>query len=390
MNTDEKTNYPNLLKSTFQQKFNQEPLIFSSPGRVNLIGEHTDYNMGFVLPAAINKNIFLAIQKTESQEIQLISYDYQESYSTTLDSIKPSGKLWPDYILGVVDQMQKRGAHFTGFNIIFGGNIPEGAGLSSSAALECASAFAFNHLFDLGFSKIELAKLSQSAENEFVGVKCGIMDQFASVFGKEENLIRLDCESLEFTYIPFRASNIKLVLFDTRVKHSLATSAYNKRREECEKAVSLINAHHPEISSLRYATEEMLLKFVKPFDEIAYQRSTYVVAEIKRLIDGCVELENDEIEKFGKRMFETHLGLKNLYGVSCDELDHLVDLVKGNPNVLGARMMGGGFGGCTINLIKTEAIESTIKEVSEGYKKLTGKDVETYIAEIGKGTCLLN
>ena len=383
------TAYAQELKSHFKNSFGQDPLLVRSPGRVNLIGEHTDYNMGFVLPAAINKSIYLAIQKRDDNQIHFSSYDYKDTYNTTLDNIVPSGKLWPDYILGVIEQFQKKGLTLSGFNLAFGGDIPEGAGLSSSAALECASGFALNELFGLGLQRIDIVKSAQAAENQFVGVKCGIMDQFASVFGKQQHLVRLDCESLEYTYIPFRAPDVKIVLFDTRVKHSLASSAYNERREQCEKGVALIAAHHPEVTSLRSATEEMLLQYVKPVAEIVYQRCTFIVAEIKRLLDGCIDLENNDLTAFGLKMFETHNGLQNLYEVSCPELDHLVDLVRGNEAVYGARMMGGGFGGCTINLVKTEAVETLVVEVTEGYKKLTGRDVMVYIAQIDEGTSVI-
>ena len=383
------TAYAQELKSYFKNTFGQDPILVRSPGRVNLIGEHTDYNMGFVLPAAINKSIYLAIQKRDDDQIHLSSYDYKDTFNTTLDNIVPSGKLWPDYILGVIEQLQKKGLQLGGFNLAFGGDIPEGAGLSSSAALECASGFAFNELFSLGLQRIDIAKTAQAAENQFVGVKCGIMDQFASVFGKQQHLVRLDCESLEYTYIPFRAIDVKIVLFDTRVKHSLASSAYNERREQCEKGVSLIAVQHPEVTSLRYATEEMLLEFVKPVDELVYQRCTFIVAEIKRLLDGCIDLENNDLNAFGSKMFKTHDGLQNLYEVSCPELDHLVALVRGNEAVYGARMMGGGFGGCTINLVKTEAVDALVAEVTEGYKKLTGRDVMVYIAQIDEGTSLI-
>jgi galactokinase len=388
-NTASLISYAQELKSHFESLYAQTPLLVRSPGRVNLIGEHTDYNMGFVLPAAINKSIYLAIQKREDDQVHLSSLDYKDTYSTTLSEIKPSGKLWPDYILGVIEQLQKQGFKLGGFNLAFGGDIPEGAGLSSSAALECASGFAFNELFNLGLERIDVVKNAQAAENQFVGVKCGIMDQFASVFGKKQHLVRLDCQTLEYTYIPFRAPDVKIVLFDTRVKHSLASSAYNERREQCEAGVALIAKHHPEVTSLRYATEDMLLTYVKPVDEIIYQRCTYIVAEIKRLLDGCIDLENNDLPAFGQKMFESHNGLQNLYEVSCPELDHLVDLVRNNENVYGARMMGGGFGGCTINLVKSDAIDALIDEVTIGYKKLTGRDVMAYIAQIDEGTSVI-
>lgn len=379
-------NYPTTIRIKFEQLFAQEALIIRSPGRINLIGEHTDYNMGFVLPAAINKSIYLGIHVRKDRIISLYSLDYQDDYQTNLDSIKRSGKLWPDYLLGVVEQIHKNYSLDHGFNIVFGGDIPPGAGLSSSAALECATAYALNSIFNLNIENMALVRLAQAAENEFVGVKCGIMDQFASMFGKKDYLIRLDCRSLEYAYVPFHADTLKIVLFDTRVKHSLASSAYNERREQCETGVKLIQDVHPEVLSLRDASEEMLLKFVKPVSEIVYNRCSFIVAEIQRLLNSCNDLENNNMQAFGKRMFETHAGLKDLYEVSCQELDLLVDLVKNHPDVIGARMMGGGFGGCTINLVKTEAVEALIKKVGDTYHAKTGTEMLAYVVEIGDGT----
>ncbi len=382
-------NYPTTIRIKFQQLFGQEALIIRSPGRINLIGEHTDYNMGFVLPAAINKSIYLGIHVRKDRIISLYSLDYQDDYQTNLDSIKRSGKLWPDYLLGVVEQIHKNYSLDHGFNIVFGGDIPPGAGLSSSAALECATAYALNSIFNLHIENMALVRLAQAAENEFVGVKCGIMDQFASMFGKKDYLIRLDCRSLEYAYVPFHADKLKIVLFDTRVKHSLASSAYNERREQCEIGVKLIQDVHPEVLSLRDASEEMLLKFVKPVSEIVYNRCSFIVAEIQRLLNSCNDLENNNMQAFGKRMFETHAGLKDLYEVSCQELNLLVDLVKNHPDVIGARMMGGGFGGCTINLVKTEAVEALIKKVGDTYHAKTGTEMLAYVVEIEDGTGVL-
>ncbi len=391
--TAEISDYPSSIRSKFRELFHQDPVVIRSPGRINLIGEHTDYNMGFVLPAAINKAIYLGIQKRDDQEIHLYSMDYDDAHQTTLTNLVRSGKLWPDYILGVVEQIKmhrmdkmRHGEIIKGFNVVFGGDIPPGAGLSSSAALECATAYALNELFGLGYEKMDTVRIAQAAENQFVGVQCGIMDQFASMFGKKGHLIRLDCESLEHAYIPFRADDIKIVLFDTRVKHSLASSAYNERREQCEEGVRLIRQARPELGSLRHATEEMLLNYVKPVNELVYRRCTYIVAEKERLLAGCADLENNDLPSFGKRMLETHAGLRDLYEVSCKELDILVDLVKDNPDVLGARMMGGGFGGCTINLVKTEAVADLTTQVSEMYKKETGVDLLVYEVGIEDGT----
>ena len=380
------TDYPKSIRNKFKELFGQNPLIVRSPGRINLIGEHLDYNMGFVLPAAINKAIWLGIQKREDQTICIHSIDYNDDFHTSIDAISPSGKLWPDYILGVVKQIQKIHKLSHGFSLVFGGDIPPGAGLSSSAALECAMGFALNELFELNYAKMDLVRIGQAAENEFVGVKCGIMDQFASVFGKKEHLIRLDCRSLEYVYVPFHLKDIKILLFDTRVKHSLADSAYNERREECEKGVSIIGKFHPEVKSLRDASQKMLDTYVKAEDEIVYRRCTYVVSEIKRLLNACEDLEKDDLISFGKRMFETHTGLKDLYEVSCAELDLLVDLVKDNPDVLGARMMGGGFGGCTINLVKAEASNDLIKKVTDAYLSKTRTEMLVYEVGIEDGT----
>lgn len=379
------------LKKIFVEKFGQDPLIVRSPGRVNLIGEHTDYNDGLVLPAAINKNVYLAINKNNTNKLRLYAVDLTDSFETTVDAIKKTDKLWPDYILGVIEQLQLNNYNIKeGVDIAFTGDIPQGAGLSSSAALECATAFALSTLFDLNLTKLDIALLSQAAENQFVGVNCGLMDQFASVFGKEQHLIKLDCADYSYEYIPFNTTDIKILLLDTQVKHSLASSAYNERREQCEEGVRLINQHETSVTSLRQASEEMLLKYVKPVDEIVYKRCSYVVAEISRLQLACEDLKKDDFAAFGKRMFETHEGLEKQYEVSCKELDLLVQLVRNNPYVLGARMMGGGFGGCTINLVKADKAEEVAHKVAAAYKEQTGIDIPYYIAEINSGTSIVN
>lgn len=377
------------IEQTFSTRYNSYPLVFCSPGRINLIGEHTDYNNGLVLPAAIDKYIILAIAARGDNEVHIFSQDYQDSYITSLSHIEISGKLWPDYIMGVIDQIKKLDKKIGGVNIVFGGNIPQGAGLSSSAAVECTTAYAFNDLFNLGFSSLELAKISQAAENEFVGVKCGLMDQFASTFGKENKLIKLDCETYEYEYVPFDTSDYSLILFDTQVKHSLASSAYNERRQQCEYGVQLIRKHHPEVTSLRQATFEMIDRFVKPVDKITYNRCEFIIQEIKRVEDSCNDLLAANYTQFGHRMFQTHEGLKNQYEVSCDELDFLVEFVKDYPEVLGARMMGGGFGGCTINLIENTAIDRISNSAAIAYEKAMGKQMKIYPVSIVDGTRLL-
>ncbi len=364
-------------------------MLVRAPGRVNLIGEHTDYNNGFVLPAAINKSIYLAVSKRKDDVIHLISLDLKDEYITNIKSFEHNDKHWTHYILGVVEQLQKQGFNVGGFNCVFSGDIPLGAGLSSSAALECGVAYALNQLFDFNIDRIDLVKLSQKAENEFVGVKSGIMDQFASMMGKKNQVIKLDCLTLEYEYSPLKMDGIEIVLFDSNVKHSLVTSEYNTRREQCEAGVKMIQQKYPQVKSLRDATIEMVDEIIKPQDELIYRRCKYVVGENIRLQMGTEDLRRNDVAAFGKKMFATHEGLSKDYEVSCKELDFLIDCVKDNPNVLGARMMGGGFGGCTINLVKEEAVEDLVKSVSEKYRAVMGKDTKVYIAKIEDGVSVV-
>ena len=373
----------------FKSSFGESPLVVRSPGRVNLLGEHTDYNNGFVLPAAINKAIYMGISRRDDHLIHIISQDLDLSYVGDTREVKPSSLHWPDYILGVVQQLQAQGHVIGGFNCVFGGDIPLGAGMSSSAALECATAFALNELFGLGVDPLTMVKLSQKAENEFVGVQCGIMDQFASMFGRKNHVIRLDCQSLDYEYVPFNTEGIRIVLLDTNVKHSLASSEYNTRRQQCEAGVKLIQAHEPGVNSLRDATPAMLEQYVAPVDALVYQRCRYVVEENLRLLAASTDLKQNDIASFGRKMFATHEGLSQLYEVSCPELDFLVDQVKNEPAVIGARMMGGGFGGCTINLVKEEAIPGLIERVTPAYAAAMNKELKVYIGQIENGTSLL-
>lgn len=362
-----------------------DSIVVRSPGRINLIGEHTDYNEGFVMPAAIDKAIYAAVNKRTDAFIQLYSVNYNEEHKVSLNEIKPTNN-WATYILGVVKQLQTRGYIIGGFSMAIDGDVPIGAGLSSSAAVECATVYALNELFSLGIDKMEMARIAQKAEHEFAGVQCGIMDQFASMFGKKNYAMRLDCRSLEYQYLPFNMQAIKIVLFDTNVKHSLASSAYNERRVQCEKGVDIINTHFSQVKSLRDVTLNMLEKYVLPAEKHIYNRCKYVVQENARLQNACTDLENNDIEAFGKKMFDTHFGLSNLYEVSCKELDFLVEAVKDNPSVLGARMMGGGFGGCTINLVREEAVDELVNKVSLSYQNEMKKDLKAYIAVIADGT----
>ena len=378
----------NEITKIFQQKFSHQPLIVRSPGRVNIIGEHTDYNEGFVLPAAIDKAVYVALTPRKDKTIQLYSTDFNESISISIADIKPV-KGWATYILGVADELLKRGHDINGFDLVLSGDVPIGAGLSSSAAVECATAFALNELFSLGIEKIEMVRIAQKAEHVFAGVMCGIMDQFASMFGKENSVIKLDCRSLEYKYEPLQLEGYKLVLLNSNIKHTLASSEYNTRRQQCEQGVAWIKKDHQEVNSLRDATIEMLEPLAS-IDQIVYNRCKYVVEEDQRVIDSCNDLERGDLHALGKKMFSTHEGLSKEYEVSCKELDYLVEAVKGNPNVLGARMMGGGFGGCTINLVKEEAIDELIRDISIGYQKNMQRELIAYTVVTGQGTAIVS
>lgn len=374
----------------FQKNFNEKPVIVRSPGRVNIIGEHTDYNNGFVLPAAIDKAIYVAVSPRADETIKLYSGEFNDSFGSSLSQLKPTDKHWPNYILGVADQLVKRGYSIKGFNLAIDGDVPIGSGLSSSAAVECATAFALNEIFQLNISKKDLAFIGQKAEHTFAGVMCGIMDQFASVFGKKDHVIKLDCQSLDYEYVPLKLEGYKILLLNTNVKHSLASSEYNTRRAQCEQGVAWIKEHHPEVSSLRDATMDMLHKHVEPKDQLIYLRCKYVVEEKERLLTGCEDLKRGDVQSLGKKMFRTHDGLSKEYEVSCKELDYLVDAVRNNPDVVGARMMGGGFGGCTINIIKEEAIDALVNSLGKSYQKDMGKELTAYIAQIEDGTTLIS
>jgi galactokinase len=383
------------LSSRVKEKFKtvfaeSEPLIVRSPGRVNLIGEHTDYNNGFVLPAAINKAIYMAVSPRSDKELHLVSLDLDRTYLGSLDKLEPSPMHWPDYLLGVVQQLQGARHVPGGFNCVFGGDIPLGAGMSSSAALECATAFALNEMFGLKLDPLTMVKLSQKAENKFVGVQCGIMDQFASMFGRRNHVIRLDCQNLDYTYFPFNMDGIRIVLLDSNVKHSLASSEYNTRRQQCEAGVRLVQAKHPRVKSLRDIDLEMLDKYVAPAGELVYRRCRYVVEENSRLLAATEDLQKGDLAAFGQKMFATHEGLSRQYEVSCEELDFLVQQVQDDPAVIGARMMGGGFGGCTINLVKEEAIDALVERLSPVYRQAMSKELKAYVARIEDGTSIVN
>ena len=359
--------------------------VYTSPGRVNLIGEHTDYNGGFVFPGAVDKGIMAEIRPNGTDKVKAYSIDMKDYVEFGLNEEDAPRTSWARYIFGVCREMIKRGVEVKGFNTAFAGDVPLGAGMSSSAALESTYAFALNDLFgDNKIDKFELAKVGQATEHNYCGVKCGIMDQFASVFGKKGSLMRLDCRSMEYKYYPFNPQGYKLVLVDSVVKHELASSAYNKRRESCENVVAELKKTHPEVEFLRDVTPEMLAEVKDVVSEEDYMRAEYVIEEIQRVLDVCDALEQGDYETVGQKMYETHQGMSKLYEVSCDELDFLND-VAFDCGVTGSRVMGGGFGGCTINLVKEELYSTFVSEVRKRYFEVFSKRCKIYDVVIGDG-----
>lgn len=374
---------------TFKELYGEEPLVVRSPGRVNLIGEHTDYNLGYVLPAAIDRAIILAVTPRTDSQCVMTALDMKDRYIADLNDLQPAPRGWPNYLIGVLDQIQKCRYQIRGVNCVFGGDIPIGAGLSSSAAVEAGFAFALNEVFELGIDRMSLAKLAQRSESEFVGVKCGIMDQFINIFAKENAVLRIDCRSLEYTSVEIRG-DAAILLFNTEVSHSLASSAYNKRREECGRGIAALSRRHPHIASLRDVPLELLESARSEMDATVFNRCAYVIRENARLLRGCEDLQTGRLSAFGEKMFETHEGLKNEYEVSCRELDQLVDIVRGLPGVYGARMMGGGFGGCTINLVRPDAVGSVRRTVEERFRKTYGRTPPVYHTTIVGGTSVIS
>lgn len=371
----------------FNNRFNDEPIIIQSPGRVNLIGEHTDYNDGYVLPAAINRGLVFALKANESNMCRIYAYDMKEEYELDLDL--PDTKKdspWTHYILGVVREVQKKGHTVSGFNCVFGGDIPIGAGLSSSAALEGGLIYGLSHIFDLNISHREMALMGQRAENEFVGVQCGIMDQFVNIFGEKGYALKLDCRSLEFERIPFYRTDIDIVLCDTGIRRELAASEYNIRRAQCEKGVAVLRQKDSSVQSLRDANIGLLQSCKESMDPLIYKRCEYVIEENERVHEACKDLFNEDFEAFGRRMYQSHYGLRDKYQVSCIELNTLVEIAEKHDGVLGARMMGGGFGGCTINLVESDFTLSFIAKTNKIYQAQTGETLDIYRVAIDDGT----
>ena len=360
--------------------------VYASPGRINLIGEHTDYNGGFVFPGAVTQGVIAEIKPNGTHKVRAYSIDLKDYVEFSLDDENGPTATHFRFIYGVCREMMKLGVPVEGFNTAFAGDVPLGAGMSSSAALESTYAFAINDLFaDNKIDKFTLAKVGQATEHNYIGCNCGIMDQFASVFGKAGSLMRLDCRSLEFKYFPFDPKGYKLVLLNSQVKHELAFSAYNDRRKSCENVVAAIKKHHPEVDSLRDATYDMLDEVRPEVSEEDALRAKYVIGEKYRVLEVCVALEEGDYEEVGKKMYETHYGLSKEYEVSCPELDFLNDVAH-SCGVTGSRIMGGGFGGCTINLVSDDLYDNFIATAKKAYKEKFGKEPIVIDVVIGDGS----
>ncbi|WP_136481252.1 galactokinase [Cognatitamlana onchidii] len=375
-----------LVKQSFVERFKTDPILIFSPGRINIIGEHTDYNDGYVFPAAINKGIAAAIQKSDSGTCTAIALDLNSTVEFELDKLKPVKEgSWENFVFGVVAEIQNSNKALGNFNIVFKGNIPGGAGMSSSAALENSVVFGLNELFQLGLTKQEMILISQKAEHNYVGVNCGIMDQYASMFGIENSALHLDCRTVESQPYEINFEDHELMLINTNVKHSLSDSAYNDRRSVCEDISSLLG-----IKALRDATETDLKAIVDKVTPENYHKALFVIQENARTIKAAKAIKSNNLDSLGALIYESHMGLSTQYKVSCDELDFLVAQAKKNELVLGARMMGGGFGGCTINLIAKNETKNFAKEVSKAYKNKFGKDCSVYFVKLSQGTHIVN
>ena len=379
----------NTTTDFFKKTFGNSPQkIVVSPGRINIIGEHIDYNDGYVLPAAIDKVICFAIEKTNSASSTIVAIDLDESFEINVESpIILSETIWTNYFRGVLQQLQNKGLAIGNFNCVFSSTIPIGSGLSSSAALECGFLYGLNEVFQLDIKPVDIALMGQSAEH-WVGINCGIMDQFSSVMGKENQVIKIDCRTLEYEYHNANFSDYSLVLFDSNVKHSLFSSAYNQRRQECEQGLAIISSHFPEVTSFRDCSEAQILSIKDKMTENVFKRSHYAIKEIKRVTLACEALDQGDILTLGQLLFETHDGLSNEYEVSCAELDMIVATLKNEPAVIGSRMMGGGFGGCTINLIKKGEEEAIKTKLTQMYQATFGIELKTYEVKISNGTSL--
>lgn len=382
---------PLVVYNSFVEQYHKKPLLVRSPGRINLIGEHTDYNEGYVMPAAIDREIVLAIGFSDNGRSSLESLKHHQKVYFDVDKIdRVDTPVWMNYFLGVARSFVDKGHRLKPFHCIVDGDVPTGAGLSSSAAIECGFAYAINELHHFEVSKLDMVHMAQWAEHTYAGVMCGIMDQFSSMMGQEGKAFVLDCRSLEYNYFSLPLTEYTLVLCDTLVKHSLAGSEYNTRRQECEAGVAILRKHYPEIKSLRDVTLDQIQEHQYEFKGKVFDRCLYIVEENLRVLEASRQLANKNLKAFGKKMFESHDGLSKLYEVSCVELDFLVDQARIFSGILGSRMMGGGFGGCTINIVPKSDVERFVSTLSDAYSREFNRSMDHYVIELKSGTSTMN
>ncbi|MCM4153472.1 galactokinase [Arenibacter sp. N53] len=375
---------------SFPEKFIPE-LVVESPGRINLIGEHTDYNLGYVLPTAIEKKITFKFKKNNSKtECNLYSLGYNTGFTLSLDKIVKSNVEWENYILGVLNEILQRTDKLRGFDCTIESKLPMGSGLSSSAALECGLAYGLNELFDLGLSKMDIVLLSQKAEQTFVGTQCGIMDQFASVMSEKGHVILLDCQSLEHQQIPIQIDPYKMIMLNTKVSHNLASSEYNTRKRECEEGVAILQGHYPEVTSLRNAKCEMLEVCKSEMSTTIYKRCSFIINENERVLTTAKALRDNDLKLFGALLYEAHDGISKSYEVSCPESDFLVDFSKQYEAVLGARQTGGGFGGCTLNIVHEDMVDDFVQAATKAYKAAFNIELDAFEVKPSAGTYIQN
>ena len=373
----------------FTSLYKNNPIIVRSPARINIIGEHTDYNNGFVLPASINREIILAIAPRSDEFCKIHALDLEDEIEFKVNTGDRSEKNWANYIIGIIEQFRSLEHEIGGFECVFGGNIPIAAGLSSSASLEGAFTFALNRLNNLELSELDLIEIGLMVETNYMGVKCGIMDQFVNFMGKEDNIILLDCQTLKHEYIPAKLDGVKIILCDTQFRRELASTEYNIRRQQCDLAVRILKQHDSQINSLRDVTFDLLESVKNELNIVAYKRCDFVIRENERVKASATDLKKGDLTSLGKHMYESHEGLRYYYEVSCSDLDILVDFTMDIPGVLGSRMMGAGFGGCTINLVKDAFYEEFQNRIQMDYIKQTGRHLKLYDCKLTKGTSLV-
>jgi len=375
----------------FQEKLGlAKPLIIRSPGRINLIGEHTDYNNGFVLPGAVDKSVLMAFTPRADDIVKLHSIDYDTEFQTSLSELEPSKIEWPNLVLGVLAQMRHSSHPISGFDLVYGADLPRGAGLSSSSAIACGTAFGLNKLFELGLSIDEMMWIAVRAEHDYMGVKCGIMDQFVNLRAKEFSFLLLDCKEQHSQYMPFEQDKLCIALCDSQVRRKLAQSKYNERRAQCEEGVAAIAKIHPDIQSLRDVSADMLHSCKNHLNATIYKRCRYVIEENSRVLKMCKALENKDLDEIKTLLYASHEGLRDLYKVSCAELNKLVDEALYIDGVYGSRLMGAGFGGCTINLVESAKLGSFLSEMTKVFRDKLNKSPKIHITILSEGTHLVD